>query len=393
MRFIDERGSSPGTGKYLGELPRSESYNISERLGGLIRDCFVKVAQGGWILLLTAIGLVGGILTLWSLPSWVWFIIISTAYAIAVLVLPAMGLLAMAERRESWYSYIAVAVATAGVAWAAWTIFEQFLWDPLDAWTSDFFYFKVPMINGWALLTGLFFVVSVLAVLLKTPAVAGVTLIGVGGSCALWFYTTEFVVPGLMFYILLGAVDVAYGLAAFGIKPRGLEIRGTVGVLQWEQEDKYRPTIGGEEAEAPTPAVQEHYNFTRVSPYPRGDTEEAPPQPRTLIPTMDSRRPRDNSKNAEIIPTKLSIDEFCEAMGHAAVRGWGFREMCFTFRCTGRKISQRYQWHELVEPLVALNIYDRKTGTINPDFDHDGFIDPWQILEALSLTQYEHMIP
>lgn len=378
--------------RYIGELPRSESYRISETKGGFIRDCMVKIAQGGWIFILTAVGLAGGILTLWSLPSWLWFVIIATAYAVVVLVVPALALLAMVERREAWHGYAAVAVATAGVAWAAWTGFEQFLWEPLDTWTRGFFYFEIPVLNGWGLLAGMFFVTSVLAVLLKTPGVAILTFIGVGGSCALWLTTTEFVIPGPMFYVLLAAVDVAYGLAAFGIQPGGLQIRGTVGVLQWEQEDKYRPTIGGEESEAPPPEVQTHHSFIRQRTMPRGDTEEAP-QPQALMPTIDSRKPKDNRKNSEWVRTKLPIDEFCEALGHAAVKGLGRREMHFTFRCTGREVKQWNQWVELVEPLVQAGVYNRESGTIHPDFDHGGYIDPWEVLEALSLTQYERFIP
>lgn len=138
------------------------------------------------------------------------------------------------------------------------------------------------------------------------------------------------------------------------------------------------------------PAAQ-HQIVPRLS-WPPSPGDRATADPVSPMPTIRSVRPQRGGGRKSV---NLRMDEFVEGLMRMSTFGVGETNATkppWKMDCSGRKISQWTHYVELVEPLVQAGIVNRTTGEIHPDFDHDGKLDPLQILEALDLLEYAHMI-
>lgn len=209
---------------------RAEGRHISDPQGGLLVDFRLILAQTTAIVLLLLVDVGGTALFLWGLPSWLWWVIITTAYALGV----ACAFVWALRRRGAWLSAItarfdrerggqplegqpwwgptlwrvrlirvAILLGVAPIYIGPVLIYYLYIWDWLDAWTRDFFRMRVPVFDGWLLLAAIGPIMAV-AILRWEKKAWKAALIMLATSLPGWYFvmTREWTEPTLMFYLV-----------------------------------------------------------------------------------------------------------------------------------------------------------------------------------------------
>ena len=198
---------------------RAEGRHISDPSGGLLLDFRLIWAQTMSIFLLLLMDIGGLFLFLWGLPSWLWWLLLTTLYA-SVVVYAILGttrvgkaLLTVIKTNfdpHPWQTrvmegtiFFQAVILAAGSAAVYWL----FIWEWLDAWTRDFFDMTVPVINSWLLVAATLAFWN--AVLLKFGGGATVKekkwwfLHLAAWGCGAWgIRTLKWTEPTLMFYLV-----------------------------------------------------------------------------------------------------------------------------------------------------------------------------------------------
>lgn len=376
-RFIPPPGEGRG---WMFRWPRQEAIHINDKYGGMIRDFGIKLAQGAGILGILLVGLLLAGFTLWGFPPALWWTIGTVCYFALFLGLPLLVYWWMSASWEGIGRMAVLAALTVLMGAVTFRIFDEFVWDWMDALTVSFFTFRLPVPAQATVVGCIALGLGFGTWILRGKDKPLTALLLVLGLCCMiaWLSTAEWVLPDIKFYVALIGLDAAYAFVAYR----------TIEVLLHEQGDTYEPygseTDGEKEVMDEVRYIEQHGGRNVLAPL---------DAPGSLIRVTGSKGERwvICERNMIHFIRRLQVVGSSKDswMGQKMPAGLWFLDKLDRPYVKNKKMTRWEHWAPYRDFLLRYNVLSSDGRRMDPMFlDADDRPDPEAILEYLQLNGY-----